>query len=185
VAGPLRDIEKIAASFRRVRIAEQPLDDGGKSVWHQGEGAEITSRVDAKGHVLEQQLTLGDRTLEWSRAEGIRTGRLRQKAREGMPGAHEAELVERDPQFNPGTAVEALSFLTRVPPGDRYVEHLKTAVEGLLHSDEGPQSDTVTGFAGFDRPAAAPPPPRRSAKPAVIAAAALLVLAVAGWLLLM
>lgn len=185
------DTAQAAANFRRVRIAEERLPDGGKSVWHQAEGAEIVSRVDAGGRVVSQELTLGSAVIEWKKDEPLRTARVRSNERQGMVEVSGSAIVDRDKVPNPATIVNAIAFLRKVPAGDRYVEHLAEALEAYVTASPAAPGDQVTQFGGDGEGASPAPagtpsvtPDRRGSLALALAIGALLAAAAVGWLLI-
>jgi hypothetical protein len=83
-------------SMFRVRASESPPGpDGMRTVWHQGgEGADLTSTVDAQGRVVRQEFALFGEYLLWVAETGAATGRVRDEKAAGQVKG--SDLVARD-----------------------------------------------------------------------------------------
>lgn len=117
-----KDFGRLGGSLRRVRVADRPLEGGGKKVWHQGEGgAEIISFVDAGGGATRQECYLEDRVVIWQMDAPVATGRVTDVAAAG-------EGVEPDAQVSAGTVLEAVALLEGFTGDDKYLEHFRAVL---------------------------------------------------------
>jgi hypothetical protein len=179
-----KDFARLGSTLRRVRVAERATPDGGKKVWHQGEGgAEVISFVDPDGRVTRQELYLDDRVAVWRPSAPISSGRLAR-----ADSATDAEAVLPDATLHVPTLHDAVALLDGYQGDDKYLAHLRTAVRAGVDSLNEPDLDEVTGFVRRvtderPRPVLGQPSAGLGLKPMIWVIGALLAGGVAAWLL--
>jgi len=122
VSSRLKDFAKLGASLRRVRVADRPLDGGGKKVWHQGEqGAEVISFVDADGHVTRQETYVGGAVVVWEHQRPLTTGTMRMESSAG-------DTLAPDSTVRVPSVLNAVSLLEGYSGDDKYLQHLRAVL---------------------------------------------------------
>lgn len=152
-------------SMFRVRASESPPGpDGTRTVWHQGgEGADLTSTVDAQGRVTRQEFVLFGEHLLWVAETGASTGRVKDdKAAGQIKGS---DVIVRDPALDAEVLGRMNEALSGYAGEDRYLQHLAKVVSNItagLTTFEGSEvtSSSVQTVKDDAKRAAAP-----SAKP--------------------
>jgi hypothetical protein len=144
---PTLDLARLGASLRRVTLADRPLPEGGKKVWHQGdEGVEVLSFVDAEGRVLRQECYLGHEAVVWQTDRPLNTAAVQGSARGA--GIARSELLVNDERPRASVMRAALELLRAAPANDLYLKHLRdivdSSVQGLDDSDD--PDDKVTSM---------------------------------------
>jgi hypothetical protein len=180
-----KDFSRYAAQLRRVRAGERAADDGGKKVWHQaGDEVEVISFVDAEGKVTRQECHLSGTLVIWRAGLQVSTGAVATAARRGVAAS---EGIVPDANPNADAVAQALTLLEALPPGDRYLDHLRAELDLAAQGLETHDADTVTTMS--QRPALPPAPgapERRKATTLALGAAVLVVVlgCAVGWMLL-
>ncbi|MBS2030930.1 MAG: hypothetical protein JST54_23705 [Deltaproteobacteria bacterium] len=118
----LKDFARLGATLRRVRVADRPLEGGGKKVWHQGEhGAEVISFVDSDGHVTRQEAYVGGDAVVWEHQRPLTTGTMRI---EGSAG----DTLAPDASVRVPSVLNAVSMLEGYSGEDKYLRHLRAVL---------------------------------------------------------
>lgn len=118
----LKDYARIGASLRRVRVADRPLEGGGKKVWHQGEqGAEVISFVDAGGNVTRQEAWVVGQVVVWQADGPLATGSQQLESSGG-------DVFAPDAQVSVPAVLNAVSMLEGFAGQDNYLAHLRAVL---------------------------------------------------------
>ncbi len=145
-------------SMFRVRASESPPGpDGMRTVWHQGgEGADLTSTVDAQGRVVRQEFALFGEYLLWVAETGAATGRVRDEKAAGQVKG--SDLVARDAALDEQVLSRMNAALAGYSGSDRYLQHLARVVANVLVGLRDFDAVPVTSAANkaFDPQAATP-----------------------------
>jgi hypothetical protein len=177
----------MGASLRRVRVADRPLEGGGKKVWHQAEGgAEVISFVDPEGNATRQECYLGEQVIVWQADLPVTTGLVKDESSGG-------DSIEPDLRANVSAVLNAVALLEGFHGEDKYLEHLRAvlrlAAQKLPVTGLDPSEVAALRRVTAEKPAVTPEElaehaqanaPKRAWLPwAFVAAAA--VAALAGW----
>ncbi|MGC4120365.1 MAG: hypothetical protein QM765_38445 [Myxococcales bacterium] len=168
-------------SMFRVRASESPSGpDGQRTVWHQGgDGADLTSTVDAQGRVTRQEFVLFGEHLLWVAEAGAKTGRIRdEKAAGSVKGS---DLVVHDPQLDGQVLTRMNLALAGYEGSDRYLEHLAKVVANLNAGLDDLEAAEVTSSAirRFQDAGEAPAPAAKSSKLPMVAGLTIAAIAIA------
>jgi hypothetical protein len=101
-----------------VREKNEAVDDKGtRTIRHTCAEATVVSRVDAKGRLLRQELTLGTEVVVWAHGTRIRTGLLAAAGAEASQAAFDVSpsRVRLD---------RARQYIERSAGSDKYLQHL-------------------------------------------------------------
>lgn len=101
--------------------AEDRDEKGNRTIRHSGRGARLVSRVDAKGRLLRQELTLGQDVVVWAHGTRIRTGILANEA-------HDASHAGFDREPSRTRLDRARQTLEKHAGKDKYLKHLARAI---------------------------------------------------------
>jgi hypothetical protein len=138
VTSRLKDFARLGATLRRVRVADRPLEGGGKKVWHQGEqGAEVISFVDADGNVTRQETYLTGHVVVWEFGRPLSTGQVKPEVSGGDSLAGDATVDV------PGV-LNAVSLLEGYTGEDKYLAHLRAVLR------LGAQALSAAGLSAAD-----------------------------------
>lgn len=173
-----KDLARLGGTLRRVRVAERATPDGGKKVWHQGEGGvEVISFVEPRGHVTRQEIYVAEVVVVWNAGAAFSSGKLARP-----DSATDAESVLPDSSLQPSALTDAHSVMEGYGGDDRYLLHLRDVLRSGTEAPAalpltGMIGDEVTGYARRvtdERPLGALAVPKRAAAPrrmALVAAA--------------
>ncbi|HEY3446597.1 MAG TPA: hypothetical protein VGK67_09545 [Myxococcales bacterium] len=167
-------------SLFRVRASESPPGpDGTRTVWHQGgEGADLTSTVDAQGRVTRQEFVLFGEQLLWVAESGASTGKIQDEKAAGQVKG--SELVARDAKLDARVLSRMNLALAGYAGEDRYLRHLAKVVGNInagLNDFEASEvtSSTMPGVKDDVPPPPAPAAPSKLPLVAGLVAAAIAI----------
>lgn len=152
------DLKTAGRSLRRIRFAEtEELGKQGKQkrVWHQGEGVDVTTRVNWLGRAVQHELSMGGRYLHWTRDGGVRTAHEDDGDR--SVGKKASVLLSYDAALDQPLVMSAVELLDAAAE-DRYLQHFAGVLREVLAPAMPFTDDEVTRMSGAGpRPTAAPP----------------------------
>lgn len=163
----------------RIRAVESPPDQEGlRSVWHQcAQGADLVSHVDAKGHVVRQELTLLDDYFRWTSQHGLITGETAELS--GKVSLKASSDVHLDPAISAERVLRAATALGSYKGEDRYIRNIQRVLNLVRTGLQSYEEITVTrSFNGPAVPIAAAPPKKSPALLAGVIAVLLIAAAV-------
>jgi hypothetical protein len=114
----LRAVTPANSSDALLRAKNEDVDDKGtRTIRHTSAEATVVSRVDNKGRLLRQELTLGTEVVVWAHGTRIRTGLL------ATPGADAAQAAF-DVSPSRVRLDRARQYVERSAGSDKYLQHL-------------------------------------------------------------
>lgn len=122
VTARFQDYARLGSTLRRVRAADRPLEEGGKKVWHQGDGkTEVISFVDAGGEVMRQECYLEGSVVAWQVDKPLVTGRVQGEKSGG-------DTIAPDAQLSGSTVLNAVALLDGTDLEDKYLQHFRAVL---------------------------------------------------------
>lgn len=148
---------QLGGTLRRIRIAEKPTDDGGKKVWHQGEGGvDLITFVDGHGRVTSQQLYADEVGISWDGTVRVLSTMVMVGERRDT-GIAPSDQVVKDASPSPRTLALLHVLTTNALGEDRYITHMHqlitSAIDGLPDNEPvGEVTRSLTGALQVDEP---------------------------------
>jgi hypothetical protein len=120
------DLRAAIKALTRVKGFNEPFEQGGRVIWHKGNGdADLVSWVDGKGRLLKQMLVLFDDVIVWQHGLVMRSGSLAPRGDASIPRLENVSLdssLEKDRHGRAKLAAEPYEG------DDKYIMHFARAV---------------------------------------------------------